>query len=517
VKATLLRNAISLLLGAFFMRAAVLQAEGLTQQQRLGREIFRRGTVAEAAAGSAAIGSDGMPLPSSSFACASCHGTWGEGSREGGIDVPSLNWQRLTSAGVSAVTGRRRGPYTPQTLRRAITEGVDPAGRRLHAGMPRYAMSAERLAGLVAYLEKLGDEDDFDPGVTAKSIRIGAALPLSGPQAEAGKSIRDTLELAFAAESRRGGAYGRSIELVLEDSASDSTEAVRRLIERGRVFALAASFPAVGGDGPGKLLEKSGVPLIGPVTISPHPKDSPNPYIFYLLPSLYDQARALLDFIVERDAPRRPKLAVIYAGAALDRDVVEGLRYQAASRGLSIVEQPDSPGAAAAILAGRFDYLIYSGDGAGLARVARELEGEGTPALAAFLSTVQSGVALLPPQVAARALLAAPAFPPDTRQAEDFFAVLEAGNSPHTFLGLRTAAFAAASALVQALRSSGSRLSREGLIHTLEHFQQIETGVTAPITFGPGRRVGSAGAVILSFEPASRTFVSAGGWLTPRE
>src|SRR6185369_9068752 len=111
--------------------------------------------------------------------------------------------------------------YTHETLRRAIAQGLDPAGMRLHAGMPRYSMPAERLAELVAYLERIGDADDTDPGVTSTSIRIGAALPLSGPQAAAGKSIRDTLELTFAAESRDGGIYGRRIELVVEDSAGD--------------------------------------------------------------------------------------------------------------------------------------------------------------------------------------------------------------------------------------------------------------------------------------------------------
>lgn len=518
MKATPVLNAVGLLLGG----AILLSAEGLTSQAQHGREIYRRGTVAGAAVGTAAIGIDGMPLPSSSFACANCHGIWGEGSREGGIEAPALNWKLLTSPAVSAVTGRRRGPYTPETLRQAIAQGVDPAGKRLHSGMPRFTMPAERLTELVAYLQRLGDADDTDPGVTSKAIRVGAALPLSGPRAAAGQSVRDTLELMFAADSRSGGVYGRSIELVVEDSRGDPAgllEATRRLVENDGAFALAANLaPAGGSDETDRLLESLGVPLVGPVTLSPHQKGSPNPYIFYLLPSLYDQARALVDFIAARDLPRRPTLAVIQSGTALDRDVVEGLRHQAQVQGLVLVaEERDSPSAAAAILSQRPDYLLYSGDGAGLARVARQLDSEGSPVLAAFVSTAQSGVELMPQKVAARALLAAPAFPPDTHRAEAFFAVLEAGNSPHTFLGLRMAAFAAGCVLTQALRSSGSRLSRDGLVHTLERFQHLETGITAPLTFGPGQRVGSVGAVILSFEPMSRAFVATSGWLAPKD
>ena len=47
--------------------------------------------------------------------------------------------------------------------------------------------------------------------------------------------------------------------------------------------------------------------------------------------------------------------------------------------------------------------------------------------------------------------------------------------------------------------------------------QHLETGITAPLTFRPGQRVGSAGAAILTFDPVSRTFVAAGGWLAPKD
>ena len=71
---------------------------------------------------------------------------------------------------------------------------------------------------------------------------------------------------------------------------------------------------------------------IGPIALSPHVRGSPNPYVFYLLPSLYDQARAVVDFVAARQ-PRQPKLAVIYSGTRFDQDVVDGLRFQARVHG----------------------------------------------------------------------------------------------------------------------------------------------------------------------------------------
>jgi ABC-type branched-subunit amino acid transport system substrate-binding protein len=497
----------------------LISTQATTQQH--GREIYRRGTLAGSRVGTAAIGADAVPLPSSSFACATCHGIYGEGGRESGVDTPPLNWKRLTSPSFSSVTRRRRDAYTPETLRRAITVGVDPSGARLYPGMPRYSMPDKDLTELLAYLERIGDDQDTDPGVTATSIRIGVALPLSGPLAPAGQSIRETLEHVFAEASRNGGIYGRSIDLVAEDSlgtAAGMLDATRRLVSGDRVFAMAASLQAGDSTDAVRLLESAEVPLIGPVGLSPHKNGVPNAYVFYLLPSLYDQARAIVDFIAARDAPRRPRLAVIYGGTDVDRDVVEGLRAQAALHGLEIVaEARDAPNATGAVVSRQLDYLIFSGDGADIVDVAKTLD-QTSPAtvLVGFISTEESGMASLPSRIAAHALFAAPALPPDSSHAAAFFSLMQVGHFPKTYLGFRSAAFAAGSVLLQALRSSGSRPNRDELVRTLEHLQHFETGVTAPLTFGPNQRVGNAGAVILALDPDSHDFVAVSDWITPQ-
>ena len=117
---------------------------------------------------------------------------------------------------------------------------------------------------------------------------------------------------------------------------------------------------------------------------------------------------------------------------------------------------------------------------------------------------------------AARALFAAPALPPDTGQAQAFFSLLQTGHSSKSYLGLRTAAFASGSLLLQALRSSGSRPNRDELVRALERLQHFETGVTAPLSFGPNRRVGSAGAVILALDPSGKDFVAVSDWIAPK-
>jgi ABC-type branched-subunit amino acid transport system substrate-binding protein len=136
--------------------------------------------------------------------------------------------------------------------------------------------------------------------------------------------------------------------------------------------------------------------------------------------------------------------------------------------------------------------------------------------LVGFISTEESGIASLPSRVAAHALFAAPTLPPDSSHAAAFFSLMQAGHFPKTYLGFRSAAFAAGSVLLQALRSSGSRPNRTELVRTLEHLQHFETGVTAPLTFGPNQRVGNAGAVILALDPDSHDFVAVSDWITPQ-
>jgi hypothetical protein len=46
-------------------------------------------------------------------------------------------------------------PYTNETIKRAISQGVNPAGELLERPMPRWTMSEEDLVDLLDYLKGL--------------------------------------------------------------------------------------------------------------------------------------------------------------------------------------------------------------------------------------------------------------------------------------------------------------------------------------------------------------------------
>jgi len=87
------------------------------------------------------------------LACANCHGAEGHGGtvhiRMYSFDVPDITWPTLTGQ------YEDHQPFTEETVKQAITQGVDPAGNSLEYPMPRWQMSAQDITDLVAYIKTL--------------------------------------------------------------------------------------------------------------------------------------------------------------------------------------------------------------------------------------------------------------------------------------------------------------------------------------------------------------------------
>jgi cytochrome c oxidase subunit II len=82
--------------------------------------------------------------------CGSCHGANGRGgtirmTTGTAIKAPDIRYAELIKDG-----------FTNATIRAAIRDGLDEAGKPLDAAMPRWQMSAADLAATIAYLKVLG-------------------------------------------------------------------------------------------------------------------------------------------------------------------------------------------------------------------------------------------------------------------------------------------------------------------------------------------------------------------------
>lgn len=503
----------------------------LSSQERRGKQIYLKGLGGDRGEIRAVLGGD-FELPATALPCASCHGPAGEGTSEGGLQPPPVTWAALTAPHTSPLTGRSRGPYGEASLARAIHAGLDPAGARLHAGMPRYRMAAGQMADLIAYLKRLGSEADTEPGLSGTTIRVGAALPMTGALGRIGEDVKGALTAYFAEVNASGGIYGRKFELVVEDSHGEpwaTVEATRRLVESGSVFALVASFEPRGSDAADELLGRTGVPLVGPIALSPRQSRPPNRYVFYLLSGFEEQARVLVDFVASRPGRaggrRGARLAVVFTDSELDADSVAGVRAQAGVHAMEIVAEHRyeagrfSAAAAMRALAGKEpDYVFFFGSARDIDAFARELERTGVPeGLLGSAFAVGHGAFSLPLSVAARTFLAYPSLLPGAGDPAEFAAVMQRGNVALRSPAFQGAAYAAARVLVEATKRAGRRLSREALVSALEQLREFRTGVVPPVTFGPNRRVGSSGSYVVGIDPAGRRYVPLSDWLVPKD
>lgn len=534
------------MLGQFSRNAsAQAQAEQLSAAEQRGKQIYLRGESAGSPEIAVMLGGGDTEVPATSFACANCHGLTGEGTEEGGLTAPSLTWSALASSHTSALTTNERGAYTEATLVRAVRKGLDPSGVRLHPGMPQYRMTDGQAADLIAYLKKLGHE--LDPGLSQTTIKIGVALPMTGPLASLGQDIKDTLSASFAEANEHGGIYGRRFELVVEDSRGDvagTSEATRRLVERDGVFALAGSFEPKGANDTNEFLKRTEVPLVGPVTLSPHLALPPNRFIFYLLPTFNDQARSLVDFVSTKRArgqlsdlqttsrqamtaqpERKVSAAVIYMKGELEADALEGLRAQAKLRSVDITfEQSYEAGRFAparmveVIARKKPDYVFFFGASADIASCAREME------RARFNAPLVSSVMMLgreafdlSPETAARTLLAYPSALPDQSDFAEFLDVMQRRGVSLRSPAFQAIAYASAKTLIEAIKLSSRKLSRATLISALEGLRDYRTGVIPPVSFGPNRRVGVEGSFVVGIDLTNKRYVALSEQLVPQD
>ncbi len=87
-------------------------------------------------------------MPPGHLSCATCHGPEGRGGQVSMMmttfTAPDIRWSALQDEG-----------YTTDTLKRAITAGLDESGGSLAWQMPRWQMSAADLNDLVDYIQSL--------------------------------------------------------------------------------------------------------------------------------------------------------------------------------------------------------------------------------------------------------------------------------------------------------------------------------------------------------------------------
>jgi len=500
----------------------------LNAMQQRGKQIYLRGEGGSDAPVHALLGDPPMQVSAKMLPCVNCHGYSGRGIPEGGVTPSNVAWSALTkSYGTVHATGRRHGPYDENTLKRAISKGIDPAGNTLGVGMPKFEMGDEDFDALIAYLKCI--EYDRDPGVSPSAVTIATVLPTDGAMAPIGREIEAILRAYVEDINANDGIYHRKIELRVIPAAATPQKTIDRLgaaLDADETFALVAPLVPRGESQLATLAAQRGIPVIASLGAPPDDMIGRNRYLFYLSPGPSVQARALVEYAAQQlQNLESPKTALMArAGEPFDT-IAEAISKQCRARGLTV--QAIAPYTAEAfapeLLAWQqvgIDALFFVGPDADAVHVLEKIAGNGHPPEVFLMGSLLSGpIFRAPPLFQGKISAVFPnslnAQSQEALQEYDAFLKnhgLSAGRSAP-----RLAAYCAARVMVEALKKSGRELRREHLMRELEGFWDYETGLSPPLTFGPNRRIGAFGAYPVSIDLEAQSFNSTQPWIDLQE
>ncbi|MCX7948668.1 MAG: ABC transporter substrate-binding protein [Treponemataceae bacterium] len=457
--------------------------------------------------------------------CVNCHGRNGLGRPSSGIYPSNITYRELSKPyPVRQMDGRQRPAYNEETLGRAITQGVDPAGNRLNPAMPTYSMGEEELKALIAYLKRLGSEQD--PGISDTRIRVGTFLPEKGRLVEAGRRMRAMMEAYFNEVNLKGGVYHRKIELEVvgfDEKEKSSLSALKRLVDEKEVFALVGGIPEGAEKEISDYLENTEVPLIGPYTHFPqHP--SLNRFVFYLFGGMKEEILAHLHFLKKQTQKGALKSVLLYPEGEIPEEFEEDLFERVKQEGWSSLHKRTYP-------SGRFDptptvrelqregveAILFFGPWEETKALVSSADGIGyAPFLFLSGSKIGREVFHLPTRFQKRIYLTYPTIPSDRTEPglRGLRYLFRKYSLTESYLPFQIYAFVASKILVEGMKQAGRDLTREKLIERWEGLTHFETGVTPKITYGPNRRIGSLGAYVVAVDLERKTFDPVGGWIS---
>jgi ABC-type branched-subunit amino acid transport system substrate-binding protein len=458
----------------------------------------------------------GTSLPASAVACATCHGPDGRGRPEGGLAPPPVGWAELARPGGHVhEAGRRHPPFDARSLARAVTEGLDPAGNPLDPAMPRFSLSREEAEALAAYLHVVDRETD--PGVADRTLRVATVLPTAGRAAALGEVMRRILDASFAELNAAGGVHGRRLVLAVagyDSDAGGAAEALADLVAREPPFALVSGFAPGAEDALAALAERERIPLVAPFVLATPASAEGGRYTFYALAGIREQAVALARFAA-REGPVGAAATVLHprAGAAATAAADAGAALRSAGFSPGEDRTFDDAAAGAAQSSGAGGVILFLGGDEHLAAFLRSGAAAAAARVLALGPLAGRAAADAPPGFDGRIFLAYPSAPlaegsPGAEALRRLRA--RAGVGPRA-PAAQLAAATAAAVLAEGLRRTGRRASREALVAALEGLTRFDAALAPPITFGPGRRAGAAGAYVVAVDTVRRTLSPAGG------
>ncbi|UPK29192.1 ABC transporter substrate-binding protein [Bradyrhizobium sp. 195] len=359
-----------------------------------------------------------------------------------------------------------------------------------------------------------------EPGITDTEILIGDVEPLTGPPALLGVAASIGHKIAIAEANNAGGINGRKIKYVLEDDGyvtARTIQGVKKVIEVDKVFAM------LGMSGSGQsiavmpVLEKAGIPTVidvAPVKLLWEP---PRKNVFVVGQSYEEGIIHLVNYLAEKNPGK--KWGLITQDDDYGITVRDGFDSVVKSKKLKVVYsgnykkgQQDFSSDMLQLKDSGAEVFLAGGIIAENIAMMKELEKLNVKPVTGIFwpGRIEPVLKLMGP--AGDGIFAVDYVEPFAGEAGKAF--LEKARplvSEAEFKGINRytmSGYAAAKVLIAAIERCGKQPTWACTISELEKTKNVETGVMAPISFGPGIRfsnqklqITQADTATLSFKP----------------
>jgi hypothetical protein len=421
---------------------------------------------------------------------------------------------------------------------RAVLEGVDVTGRRMHASMPRYGLEPDAIASLTAYLKALSAQ--VSPGVTEDAVHFATVIQPGTDPAQR-QALLDILQAFMRdrnqsqrVEARREqagqvhlGRIYRQWALHVWDLSGPSDTWGRQLEAynaRQPVFALISGLGEASWRPIHEFSERFELPCIFPQADVPVLAEH-DFYTVYLSRGMTLEAQALAQFL-KNEGGRGPVIQV-YRNEAASAAAAEAFRMASGvGAGAATVDMvlEGSPGAAF------WQKLAEQNPAATLVLWLPPRDLEGAQALSAAGSKVKAIYLSASLNAGQRSGLAADGegrvrlvYPQDLPAARE--ARIEVvrrwlrnnGITPSDEK-LQMNAYLAATVTGMLMMHGKDTYSREFLLERMEHRlgTAIETSIYPHLSLGPGQRYASKGSYIMRVDGADeRQLTPVSDWIVP--
>ncbi|WGS18752.1 MULTISPECIES: ABC transporter substrate-binding protein [unclassified Bradyrhizobium] len=357
-----------------------------------------------------------------------------------------------------------------------------------------------------------------DPGITDTEILIGDVEPLTGPPALLGVAASIGHKIAIAEANAAGGINGRKIKYVLEDDGyvtARTIQGVKKVIDVDKVFAM------LGISGSGQsiavmpVLEKSGIPTVIDVAPVKHLWEPPRKNVFVIGQSYEEGIVHLVNFLADKNPSK--KWGLITQDDDYGITVRDGFDSVVKTKKLNVVYsgnykkgQQDFSSDMLQLKDSGAEVFLAGGIIAENIAIMKEIEKLGIKPVTGIFwpGRIEPVLKLMGPAgdgiyavdyVESFAGAAGKAF---LEKAKPLVSEAEfKGINRYTITG-----YAAAKVLIAAIERCGKQPTWACTISELEKTKNVETGVMAPISFGPGVRFSNQKLQIMQADTATLSF-----------